>query len=68
MILAAPNAQTPQAVLGALAGISADTAQAILGVAPIQSHTPGVSVILATNLGQIQAAIGVRRIPNPFQY
>lgn len=59
---------TPAQVIAALANITQADAQAILNAIPVQSRTPGLAVITATTLGQVQAAVGLRRSINPFAY
>ena len=51
-----------------LAALSREDAQAVLLAALAQNRAPGLAVLAATTLGQVQAAVGMRRPINPFAY
>lgn len=59
---------TPAQILVRLAGMSpADAQDALLQIAKA-AQPPGLRVATAVTLGQVQAAVGLRRATNPFGY
>ncbi len=63
-----PAPLTGAPLLARLASLSREDAHAVLQEIAAQSRTPGLQLLVATNLGQAQAAIGYRRPINPFGY
>lgn len=58
---------TPQ-IVARLSGIPRADAETALGQVAAQDRTPGLQVIAAINLAQVQSAVGYRRPINYFAY
>ena len=63
----ADPALTPVQMLSQIASIQTTDAQLVLSAVSNKS-TPGIAVISAVTLAQVQAAVGIRRPFNPYAY